>query len=81
MPECGTWKSLWRSKPMEPSFSFKQTLSFDRENNLRIEAQRPPEKTTGLHNCRDVCAERNKTGLNTFDEADFVRDVENRGGC
>jgi hypothetical protein len=50
----------------------------DRKNNPRIAAQRPSEKATGLRSCRSV-RERNKKELNPLDEADFVRDVANRG--
>ena len=50
------------------------------KNNPRIAAPRSPEKAPGLHNCGSVC-ERNKKESNTLDEADFVRDVDNRGGC
>ena len=52
----------------------------DRENNPRIAAQRLPEKQRGCTPV-GVCAKGIKKELNTLDEADFVRDVENRGGC
>jgi hypothetical protein len=57
---------------MEPSFSFKQTPFFDRDNNPKIAVQRPPEKTTGLHNCGNVC-ERNKKRVKGIDEAEMCR--------
>ena len=49
----------------------------DRENNPRIAAHRPPKETAGLSNV-GVCAKGTKKELNTLDEPDFVRDVENR---
>ena len=47
------------------------------KNNPRIAAQRPEKK----RDCTTVgvCAKGIKKELNTLDEADFVRDVENRG--
>ena len=77
MPECGTWKSLWRSKSMEPSSSFRQTPSFDRDNNPKIAAHRPPKETAGLRNA-GVCAKGTKKESNTLDVGEFVRDVANR---
>ena len=49
----------------------------DRQNNPRIAAQRPPEKQLDCATV-GVCAEGIKKDLNTLDEADFVRDVDNR---
>jgi hypothetical protein len=49
----------------------------DRENNSRIEAQRWPEKQPGRTTV-GVCAKGINKELNSLDEADFVRDVENR---
>ncbi|MFY9732000.1 MAG: hypothetical protein WAK24_15445, partial [Candidatus Acidiferrales bacterium] len=44
-----------------------------------IAAHRPPKETAGLRNA-GVCAKGIKKELKTLDVADFVRDVENRGG-
>jgi hypothetical protein len=50
----------------------------DKDKNSRIAAQRPSEKTAGLRKCVSVCERNKKQELNTLDETDFVRDVENR---
>jgi hypothetical protein len=54
-----------------------EPVGWDRENNSRIEAQRWPEKQPG---CTTVgaCAKGINKEVNILDEADFVRDVENR---
>ena len=50
------------------------------KNNPRIAAQRSPRKHRGCTTV-GVCAKGIKKESNTLDEADFVRDVDNRGGC